>query len=117
MLHKIEQAATATGDRKNAYIQFVCTDDDYWPFPWYLRGYQRTGWYREVDRSAQPAPIIIASPELENDLLEFLYETPPPGERHLYVPLFDSDLFLRPGKELRGYVRKDLWDIMNRRQE
>ena len=33
---------------------------------------------------------------------------PPPGERRLYVPLFDRAMFLRPGKELRGYVTLDL---------
>jgi hypothetical protein len=30
----------------------------------------------------------------------------------LYVPLFDRPMFLRPGKELRGYIRLDLRDAM-----
>ena len=39
-----------------------------------------------------------------------LYELPEPGEKHLYVPLFDGYTELRPEVELRGYVKKELWD-------
>ena len=39
-----------------------------------------------------------------------LYELPAPGEKNLYVPLFDTYMELRPQVELRGYVTKDLYE-------
>ena len=57
-----------------------------------------------------PGSIIIASPKVEPDILTKLYELPPPGEKNLYLPLFDTVTELRPHIELRGYVVKDLWD-------
>jgi hypothetical protein len=42
--------------------------------------------------------------------LRKLYELPPPGQRQLYVPLFDRYMQLRPQVELLGFVTKDLWD-------
>ena len=56
------------------------------------------------------APIIIASPSVETALMRKLYELPAPGEKNLYVPLFDTYMELRPKVELRGYVTKDLYE-------
>jgi len=39
-----------------------------------------------------------------------MYAVPPPGQRDLYVPLFDHPMDLRPGVEIRGYVKNDLWE-------
>jgi hypothetical protein len=39
-----------------------------------------------------------------------LYEGPPPGERELYMTMFDAFVELRPQVEVRGYVAKSLWD-------
>jgi len=58
--------------------------------------------------------VILVSPDRERDLLERLYESPPPGERPLYVPLFDRPMFLRPGVEIRGYVTLDLSNRMQK---
>ena len=43
-----------------------------------------------------------------------LYEVPPPGERELYVSLFDRPVELRPGVELRGYVASGLLERFRR---
>ncbi len=63
------------------------------------------------------APVIIASPSVEADLLRKLYEVPPPGERYLYVPLFESSTEIRPTIEMHGYVRKELWDAYLQRPD
>jgi uncharacterized protein (TIGR03663 family) len=115
MAERIKSFAIAHPDGRNTYIQFICSNDDYWPFPWYLRDFANIGWWNQVDKKVPSAPIIIISPDLENELSEKLYETPPPGERPLYIPFFEPDWQLRPGVELRGYVRKDLWDRYNQR--
>ena len=78
-----------------------------WPLPWYLRSHPRVEWWRGVREDATAAPVILVTPELEPALVHWLYETPPPGQRHLYTTLFDRAIELRPGLELRGYVRQD----------
>jgi uncharacterized protein (TIGR03663 family) len=107
---RIEEVAQAHPDGHNVYIQVICPAGDYWPLPWYLRSFPNTGWWSDVDENIPAAPVIIASPSVESALLKKLYELPPPGEKTLYVPLFDSYTELRPQVELRGYVTKELWD-------
>jgi len=108
---QVERIAAVHPDGKNMYIQIICPDDDYWPLPWYLRSFPNIGWWNTIDEDVPNAPLIIASPIVEPALNKKLYEDPPPGEKHLYLPLFSSYTELRPGVELRGYVKKDLWDL------
>ncbi|MHC4389446.1 MAG: hypothetical protein ACYSX1_12690, partial [Planctomycetota bacterium] len=107
---RIEEIALAHPDGHNMYIQVICPDDDYWPLPWYLRRFSNVGWWNKIDQGAPAAPVIIASPSVEPALLSKLYELPQPGQKDLYLPLFDSYTELRPEVELRGYVTKNLWD-------
>ena len=90
------------------YIQVICTDNDYWPLPWYLRSFNNVGWWDKVDYKTPAAPIIIATSDLEKDILKLLYEVPPAGKRDLYVPLFDRDMYLRPNVKLLGFVKQEL---------
>ncbi len=110
----IKSVVHSAPDGEKTPIQVVCPGDDYWPLPWYLRSFPNVGWWSSVAQDFVPTPIILASPEVENALLTKLYEAPPPGERSLYVALFATRMDLRPGKEIRGYVRYDIW---NRYQE
>lgn len=89
-------------------VQVVVADDQYWPLPWYLRRLPRVGWWNNVTEEFVPTPVILFSPDREEALLKRLYETPAPGERPLYVPLFDRPMLLRPGCEIRGVVTLDL---------
>jgi uncharacterized protein (TIGR03663 family) len=106
----IQDVAATTSEGKALPIQVICTGDDYWPLPWYLRSFSHVGWWSSVHQDLVPTPIILASPEFEGALLTKLYESPPPGERSLYIPLFSTRMDLRPGKEIRGYVRHDVWE-------
>jgi uncharacterized protein (TIGR03663 family) len=107
---RVEQVAHVHPDGYGMHIHVICPENDYWPLPWYLRSFDNVGWWSSVDDSVPAAPVIIASPSVEPALMRKLYELPPPGQRNLYVPLFDSYMELRPQVELRGYVTKDLWD-------
>jgi len=107
---RIKEVAQAAPDKKNTYIEVICPADDYWPLPWYLRSFPHIGWCKKVNFEIPPAPIIIASPVVETELIYKLYEIPPPGQKNLYLPLFDSYTELRPQVELRGYVVKEIWD-------
>ena len=107
---RIEEIAEVHPDRKNMYIQVICPESDYWPLPWYLRSFPNVGWWDHVDENTPPAPLIIISATLAPQLTMKLYELPPPGEKNLYLPLFDSYTELRPQVELLGFLTKDLWD-------
>src|SRR5262249_26064867 len=88
----------------------IYTKENWWPLPWYLRHYSHVRWWREVPMQGGAAGIVLVSPELEPDVARKLYEGPPPGERELYMNLFERPVELRPGVEVRGYVAKSIWD-------
>lgn len=94
---------------ENTTVQFFSTQN-LWPLPWYLRNVRQQQWRREIDFNATPAPLIAVTPELEPGLTEWLYEKQPPGERELYMNVFQKPVFLRPGVEVRLYCSKRLWD-------
>jgi uncharacterized protein (TIGR03663 family) len=108
---RVEDIANVHPDKNRMHIQVICPDDDYWPLPWYFRSLPNVGWWNRVTDDMPIAPVIIASSRLEAALMKRLYELPPPGQRHMYVPLFDTyTILLRPQVKLIGLVRKDLWD-------
>ena len=89
-------------------VQVVYPDDEYWPLPWYLRSLRNVGWWRKITADFVPTPVILISPEDEPALLEKLFKQPAPGKTPLYVSLFEKPVYIRPGKEIRGYVMSDL---------
>lgn len=116
MVGRIEDIAKAHPDGRKMEIHFVCPDEhNVWPFPWYLRAFPNVGYWTAVTDRVTSASVIIASPSVEEELLRKLYELPPPGEKKLYLPLFDNYMELRPGIELRGYVPKDLQDHLQQK--
>jgi hypothetical protein len=56
------------------------------------------------------APVVLATPDMEDAIRRKLYEWRRPGERELYVPIFAAPVELRPQVEVRGYAAKSLWD-------
>ncbi|MDP3582461.1 MAG: hypothetical protein Q8S39_11040, partial [Ignavibacteria bacterium] len=100
----------AQREKENTPIYIAAPKSDYWPLPWYLRKFSKTSWNENIDNDVYKFPIVITTPEFESDLIEKLYTKAPAGSAHLYVPLFDKHIELRPGKEMRGYIRKDYFD-------
>jgi predicted membrane-bound mannosyltransferase len=86
----------------------VISAGNIWPLPWYLRHYSKVEWRRAITADMHPAPVILATPDVEPALVHHLYEVMPPGRRPLYVPLQQSYTELRPGMEIRGYVQQSL---------
>ncbi|MFH1370160.1 MAG: flippase activity-associated protein Agl23 [Planctomycetota bacterium] len=107
---RIEQVSNTDQSGRQMTVLVVCPDGDYWPLPWYLRSFPNVGWYNDVNEIKTPAPVVIAAAQLESELITKLYDLSPPGQKNLYVPLFDNYIELRPQVELRGYITKDLWD-------
>jgi len=107
MIERIGDVAVFHAEGNEIYIQVICSGNDYWPLPWYLRDYKNVGWWDHVDIETPLAPLIIASPDLDEDLIDMIYTRPPPGEKYLYVSLFEEHTELRPGVEIKAYVRQD----------
>jgi uncharacterized protein (TIGR03663 family) len=108
---KLSALAAVHPDKMAMPVQVV-TRQNLWPLPWYLRRYSGIRWWNGVSMQAPLAPVILATPDMEPALLHRIYEVPPPGQREMYVNLFDRYVELRPRVEVRGYVAKSLWDSL-----
>ena len=107
---RIDKVSEINPDGKDLLIQVICNNNDYWPLPWYLREYNYVGWWDKIDSDTPLSPLMIISPDLEELLIKKMYSEPEPGEKYLYIPLFDEGTELRPGVLLNGYVRKDYFN-------
>ncbi len=92
----------------------IISRENLWPLPWYLRHLGDVRWWNGVSDTTPAAPVILISPEMEPALIRKLYELPPPGEKELYMNMFDRYVELRPQVELRGYAAKKAWDDFRR---
>ena len=94
----------------DTFVNIIAKDNDYWPLPWYLRKLNNVAWNNKVPDTIFNFPIILSTPNFENELIEKLYTLPPAGKKNLYIPLFSEYLEIRPGIEMRGYIQKDFYD-------
>jgi uncharacterized protein (TIGR03663 family) len=94
----------------------VVTRVNPWPLPWYLRKLTGVQWWTGVSDTAPLAPVVVVTPDFEPALVRRIYEVPPPGERALYVSVFEREMQLRPGVELRAYATAALRDAWTRRE-
>lgn len=94
MVEEIERLANRAGTGTQTGI--TITSPDYWPLPWYLRNYERAGFFGKM--TATDEPIVLGSmeqiPELDS-MLDGRYQ------------LVDS-YPLRPGVTLVLYAKKEL---------
>jgi uncharacterized protein (TIGR03663 family) len=110
---RLKDLARAHPDGSSMPVQIIGREN-LWPLPWYLRGLARVEWWNGVPESAPSAPVILVAPDMEPALVRKLYDLPPPGERELYVSIFERPVELRPRVELRGYAASRLWEDYNR---
>jgi uncharacterized protein (TIGR03663 family) len=110
---RLKDLARAHPDGSSVAVQ-VITRENLWPLPWYLRSFPNVAWSNGVADQGPSAPVILVSPDMEPALVTKLYDLPPPGERELYVTIFEQPVELRPGVELRGYAAGGLWDDFRR---
>jgi hypothetical protein len=111
---RVEGLARAHPDGASLPVQ-VISPANLWPLPFYLRGMPQVGWWTgAVPDSAPNAPVILLTPDMEPAVVRRLYDLPPPGERELYVNIFERPVELRPQVELRGYAASRLWEDYRR---
>ncbi len=94
MVEEIERLANRAGTGTQTGI--TITSPDYWPLPWYLRNYERAGFFGKMTPTDEPIVLgsIDQTPELDS-MLDGRYQ------------LVDS-YPLRPGVTLVLYARKEL---------
>jgi len=107
---KLKKIANVHPKKLAVPVQIICPEHDYWPFPWYFRGFSNVGYLQTVPEDFSPAPVIIVSPKLEDRLIEKIYEQPI-EKREMYLWLFEDTMYLRPKSIIRCYVTKDLWEM------
>jgi predicted membrane-bound mannosyltransferase len=103
IVRSVEKAADSRQDGQGTRIDVIVKDHEYWPLPWYFRKWTSIGWHSEIPENGAAAQIVIVSAGQEPDLARALEENPEPGSRPFYIPLWQKELFLRPGLEIRGY--------------
>jgi uncharacterized protein (TIGR03663 family) len=94
MVTEIELLAGRAGTGKGTGI--TITAPEYWPLPWYLREYERAGFYGHM--AATQEPIVVGSTEQEQELATTL------GDAYIRIDSYP----LRPGVTLVLYARRDL---------
>ncbi len=113
LVEQVRRVAVHHPDGTEMHVQAICPDHDYWPLPWCLRDFATVAWLDAIP-AGPPAPLILTQPELEDDLLHYLYAVQPPGHRNLYVPLPPpegrTEWMFRPNVPIRVYVQLRLWE-------
>jgi len=113
IVQRLRDLARAHPDGSSMPVQII-SRENLWPLPWYLRGFSNVAWWNGVSDQARSAPVILVTPDMETALVKKLYDLPPPGERELYVSIFERPVELRPRVELRGYAAGSLWEAFRR---
>ncbi len=116
VVDRIEDFVGIDGLGESVPIEVACTGKDYWPLPWYLRGYA-VRW--SVELPPRIGPLIVISEDLEGALAHRLYVETPVQDRRMYMYLFDDPyyMWLRPKVKLLGFVRKDVWEVYDERPD
>jgi uncharacterized protein (TIGR03663 family) len=99
LARKVEALAQAHPAGERMVIKVFSSDGYYWPLPWYLRRFPNVGYWTGRLPDDPDAPIILASPEFDEELTRRLDAT------HLMTGYFG----LRPGALMQLWVRLDLW--------
>ncbi len=96
LVEHVEAVAKVAPLGRETPVKVIAPGSDYWPLPWYLRGFNQAGWWAEIP--ADPfAPMMIVSAKFHANLDE--------KKTHVMAGIFE----LRPGIFFELYVRSDLW--------
>jgi uncharacterized protein (TIGR03663 family) len=94
MVNQIDLLAKRAGTGTQTGI--TITAREYWPLPWYLRDYERAGFFGSMTTTEEP--MVVGSVDQQSELDSML------GDRYKIVNSYP----LRPGVTLVLYGRKDL---------
>jgi len=72
---------------------------DYWPLPWYLRAFEKVGYWSDPPSDLATYPLVLAMPEAADAVSQTLENT------HAFLPRG-----LRDEVPVYLYVRNDIWE-------
>jgi uncharacterized protein (TIGR03663 family) len=98
LTERIDALQALVPEGRHIRINVIQPDGDYWPLPWYLRAYDRVGYYPGIP-DAPDAAIIIADGRLREALSAKL-------KGHYQIEMGA----LRPSVLRQVLIRQDLWD-------
>jgi len=100
IVKRVEEVASVSPHGHDMIVK-VITPENYWPLPWYLRGFNQDhiGYYHNVPEDCD-ASVILTTPEVEETLDKRLRGSYNRQSMH----------GLRPGVLMRIYVEQSLWD-------
>lgn len=96
LVSQIEGLANVDPRGHKLVLKVIAPADDYWPLPWYLRRFEKAGWWDHLPDDPY-APIMVVAANLHAALDE--------KKTHLMVRYYQ----LRPQLFLELYVQLDLW--------
>jgi len=118
LVNRVKELSNTHEAGRDMPIEIICSGSDYWPLPWYFRGFPRLACREQVDPHSPLAPVIIISPDRQADLITKIFERTPIADRRLYVDdFYPKVILLRPSVPLKLFVTQDLWEVEARRQQ
>ena len=100
----LQQLAQATEGKQPCSLKVIWNDPYYWPLPWYLRRWERVGYWTRIPEQLDDG-VVISAPQLDAVLTERLKDT------HLMTGYYG----VRPGVMAQLWVRMDVWQDHLRR--
>ncbi|MFW6139836.1 MAG: flippase activity-associated protein Agl23 [Acidobacteriota bacterium] len=108
LVQRIKDIAEIHPGRKHMLIKVIADPHQMWPLPWYLRGFEKVGYWTETEEAGkiQGTPVLISSVEQAQKLSPLIqgpYQSEFYGLRHEVL--------------LCLHIRRDLWNrfLKNRR--
>ena len=98
LVRRVEEVAEVSPQGREMVVK-VITPTNYWPLPWYLRGFPHVGYYHQVPEDCD-ASVIITSPEWTEAIAKRTEGT------YNQASLFG----LRPGVLMSVWIPEPLWD-------
>jgi predicted membrane-bound mannosyltransferase len=101
MVERIQDLSRLHPDGPRLLIKVVTGPYEAWPLPWYLRRFERVGYWNEVGAAGNmdQVPLIISTPPFTGDLEDRLPE------------IYQSEFYgLRPEVPLILYIEPGLWE-------
>jgi len=100
LVDRIREVCRIHTDRNRMLVKVITSPDEAWPLPWYLRDFERVGYWQTLEEAGgfTGVPVIVSSLD-EAEILGAELENTHQAEHY----------GLRPGVLLVLFTRNDLW--------
>jgi len=108
LVQRIKDIAALWPEHKHMLIKVIADPHEMWPLPWYLRGFEKVGYWTETEKAGEikGTPVLISSVDQTQKLAPLIQDQ------------YQSEFYgLRHEVLLSIHIRLDLWNqfLENRR--